>query len=47
MIFQELNIKAEVIKALSENGIKEPTSIQQKAIPLIKKGKDLIGKSKT
>ncbi len=47
MIFQELNIKAEVIKALSENGIKEPTSIQQKAIPLIKRGKDLIGKSKT
>jgi len=47
MQFAELNVNEEVIKALSEQGIKEPTLIQEKAIPIIKSGKDLIGKSKT
>lgn len=47
MSFQKLNVKAEVVKALTEVGIKEPTEIQTKAIPIIISGKDVIGKSKT
>ena len=47
MSFQKLEVKEEVVKALSECGINEPTDIQQKAIPIIKSGKDIIGKSKT
>ncbi len=34
-------------KALAEMGIEEPTGIQEKALPLIKEGKDVIGMSKT
>lgn len=47
MTFQKLKVSMKVVKALSEMGIKEPTDIQQKAIPIIKSGKDIIGKSKT
>ncbi len=47
MNFKELNVKEEIISALNELGIKEPTTIQQRVIPLIKAGKDLIGTSKT
>jgi superfamily II DNA/RNA helicase len=45
--FETLNIKPEIIKSLAEMGIKEPTQIQEKAIPLIMDGKDLVGISKT
>jgi len=45
--FKELGIHSNIIKALSECGIKEPTDIQKQAIPIIKSGKDIIGKSKT
>jgi len=45
--FQELNIKPEIVRALAEMGIKEPTTIQEQSIPFIKAGKDLIGISKT
>ena len=47
MKFEEFNIKPGIVKALKEIGITEPTSIQEKAIPIIKSGKDLIGTSKT
>lgn len=47
MNFTELNVKEEIVNALNELGIKEPTTIQQKAIPLVKAGKDIIGMSKT
>lgn len=47
MNFKELNVKEEIVKALDEMGIKEPTTIQQKVIPLAKEGRDLIGMSET
>ncbi len=47
MNFTELNIHSDIVKALSELGITEPTSIQQKSIPPIREGKDVIGISNT
>ncbi len=47
MTFELMEIKPEILKALKEIGIEAPTDIQRKAIPLIKQGKDVIGKSKT
>ena len=47
MSFEQLEVRNEICKALTELGLTEPTQIQQKAIPLIKAGKDLIGISKT
>lgn len=47
MTFESLNVKHELVKGLNETGVKEPTDIQEKTIPLIKQGKDVIGISKT
>ncbi|MFH1064064.1 MAG: DEAD/DEAH box helicase [Candidatus Woesearchaeota archaeon] len=47
MNFEELGVRPKIVKALTELGIKEPTSIQKETIPLIRAGKDIIGKSKT
>jgi ATP-dependent RNA helicase DeaD len=47
MNFEELKVKPEIVRALNELGITEPTTIQEKAIPFIKQGKDVIGMSKT
>jgi superfamily II DNA/RNA helicase len=47
MNFGELNIQPELVSALEHNGITEPTDIQAQAIPLVLKGKDIIGMSKT
>jgi ATP-dependent RNA helicase DeaD len=47
MIFEELNINKDIVQGLKEMGLKEPTEIQEKAIPLIKQGKDVISISKT
>ena len=45
--FEELQVQQEIIHALNDAGITAPTLIQQKAIPLIKQGRDVIGISKT
>ncbi len=45
--FTDLGIKVELVKALREQGIVKPTTIQQKAIPLIYQGKDVVGISRT
>lgn len=47
MNFEQLKVQPRIAAALKELGIVEPTLIQQKAIPLIKLGKDVIGISKT
>jgi ATP-dependent RNA helicase DeaD len=47
MIFEDLKVNKEIVKGLNEIGVKEPTDIQEKSIPVIKKGKDLVGVSKT
>src|SRR3989338_915567 len=45
--FEALQLSPEIVSGLHEIGIDEPTLIQQKAIPLILEGKDVIGMSKT
>ncbi len=45
--FEELNVRTEICEALKREGITEPTSIQEKTIPLIHEGKDVIGISRT
>ena len=47
MSFETLQVKPEIVKALQELGITTPTLIQEKAIPPVLEGKDLIGMSKT
>ncbi|GIU69594.1 MAG: hypothetical protein KatS3mg002_0830 [Candidatus Woesearchaeota archaeon] len=47
MKFEELNLKPELIKVLYKLGFVEPTEIQEKCIPLILSGKDVVGQSKT
>lgn len=47
MSFSELSVKPEIVRALTEMGIEEPTKIQRTAIPMIKSGKDVIGMSQT
>lgn len=45
--FNSLNISQEVIKAVTEMGYENPTEIQEKSIPLILEGFDVIGRSHT
>lgn len=45
--FQELGLSAEVLRALDENGFKDPFPIQELSIPLILKGIDVIGQAHT
>ncbi len=45
--FQSLGVVPELIELLAKRGIKEPTPIQEKAIPPAFKGNDLIAKAQT
>jgi superfamily II DNA/RNA helicase len=45
--FELLNVRQEIVKALNEEGIINPTSIQEKTIPLAQAGKDVVGISRT
>ncbi|MEG2351245.1 MAG: DEAD/DEAH box helicase [Bacilli bacterium] len=47
MKFNELPIKEEILKAIEENGYVNPTEIQEKIIPLIFDGIDVLGQSQT
>lgn len=47
MTFNELNISVPVLKALNEKGYTLPTPIQEQAIPVASKGKDLLGIAQT
>lgn len=47
MLFTELNLPEEIIKAVADMGFEEATEIQSKAIPVMLEGKDLVGKSNT
>ena len=47
MKFNELNISSELLKSISRLGLTTPTEIQERSIPYIQQGKDLIGESAT
>jgi ATP-dependent RNA helicase RhlE len=47
MSFAQLNLSAEILKAISDQGYTEPTPIQSQAIPPILAGKDLMGAAQT
>lgn len=47
MIFKELGIIDPILKSLQEEGYTNPTPIQSQAIPILLKGKDLMGCAQT
>ena len=47
LIFNELPLSEEVLKALDKMGFEEATPIQSLAIPPILEGKDVIGQART
>lgn len=47
MKFEELGIKNNILQVISKMGYTEPTQIQEKSIPAILEGKDVIGESAT
>lgn len=47
MLFNELGLSDEVLRAVTEAGYETPTEIQEKTIPLLLEGKDVIGRSQT
>ncbi|MDE0789215.1 MAG: DEAD/DEAH box helicase [Woeseiaceae bacterium] len=47
MLFNELGLSAELLRAVEEQGYTEATPIQQKAIPLILEGKDVLAGAQT
>ncbi|MBO8173228.1 MAG: DEAD/DEAH box helicase [Bacillaceae bacterium] len=47
MTFEQLGLKKEVLQGVKSAYYKEPTPIQEKAIPLILEGKDVIGQAQT
>jgi len=47
MDFSELDLSPEVLQAVSEAGYTNPTPIQEKAIPHVKRGRDVLGCAQT
>ncbi|MBI2306699.1 MAG: DEAD/DEAH box helicase [Rhodocyclales bacterium] len=47
MRFDELGLAPEILRAVADQGYTEPTPIQQKAIPLVMAGKDIMGGAQT
>ncbi len=47
MQFQELNLSQPILNALLEEGYTNPTPIQEKAIPIVLSGRDLMGVAQT
>jgi ATP-dependent RNA helicase DeaD len=45
--FSALGIQPEILKAVNDMGFEAPTSIQEKCIPQILSGKDLVGQAQT
>lgn len=45
--FETFNLSPYLIEAITEIGFNEPTDIQKKVIPEVKKGRDIIGQSQT
>ncbi|MDF0605061.1 DEAD/DEAH box helicase [Neisseriaceae bacterium TC5R-5] len=47
MLFSELGLSPEILRAIEEQGYTQPTPIQEKAIPLVLSGKDLLAAAQT
>jgi ATP-dependent RNA helicase DeaD len=47
MKFNELNLESEILKAIERFGFTEPTKIQEKSIPVLLEGRDIVGQSQT
>ncbi|WP_293761169.1 DEAD/DEAH box helicase [uncultured Aquitalea sp.] len=47
MLFSELGLSPEILRAIEEQGYSEPTPIQAKAIPLVLSGRDLLAAAQT
>ena len=47
MIFEDLKLSHALLKAVKDQNYKSPTSIQEKAIPLILQGNDVLGTAQT
>ncbi|WP_299392474.1 DEAD/DEAH box helicase [Pelagibius sp.] len=47
MIFEDLGLSPEVLKAVEEVGYSTPTPIQEKAIPVVLMGRDVLGCAQT
>jgi len=45
--FESLGLKAELLRAVTEQGYTQPTPIQAQAIPVVLAGKDLLGAAQT
>src|SRR5512135_1960261 len=47
MTFSDLGLSAEVLRAVADAGYQTPTPIQQKAIPYVLMGRDILGCAQT
>lgn len=47
MTFEQLNLNAAILRALTEEGYTHPTPIQEQAIPHVMEGRDLLGCAQT
>ncbi len=47
MLFEQLGLSANILRAVTEEGYTHPTPIQEKAIPTILEGKDVMGGAQT
>jgi ATP-dependent RNA helicase RhlE len=47
MLFSELGLRTELLRAVEQNGYREATPIQQQAIPLILTGADVLAGAQT
>ncbi|HJV05801.1 MAG TPA: DEAD/DEAH box helicase [Chromobacteriaceae bacterium] len=47
MLFAELGLSPEILRAIEEQGYSQPTPIQEKAIPLVLSGHDLLAAAQT
>jgi ATP-dependent RNA helicase DeaD len=47
MTFNEFNLKELLQKAIDEAGFKEPSPIQEQAIPFVLAGRDIVGQAHT
>ena len=47
MNFKDLGLSPKILQAIEEKGYEEPTPVQEKSIPAILEGRDLVGSAQT